>query len=145
MQPFAGTFTLDIEKNSVVNIGTIPRGKKNIWVRLYAHADLDIQLYDTEDNSTHSEGKAIVGYCSEKQCNKGLLGNNDGSEEAAQYKGLTYEYSGYNGDGKSLGNEYLRVNGVSNTELSMKAFGFAAGSAIISYSYYEVYGRSGPA
>jgi hypothetical protein len=145
LQPFTGTFSMDVRKDSVVDVGIIPRGKKNLWVRLYAHADVDIQLYDTEDNSTFSEGKAIIGYCDTLNCNKGLLGNNDdGSEESTTYKGLKYDYSGYYGDGESHGNEYLRVVGKSNTELAMKAYGYAAGSAIVSYSYYEDYDQGGP-
>ena len=144
LQPFTGTFSMDVKKDGVVDVGTIPRGKKNLWVRLYAQTDVDIQLYDTEDRSKFSQGKAIVGYC-EGNCNKGLLGNNDdGSEESAEYKGLIYEYSGYNGDGKAYGNEYLRVVGKSNTKLAMKAYGYAAGNAIVSYSYYEDYNQAGP-
>ena len=118
-------------------------GKKNLEVRLNAK-DVDIQLYDTMDTSEFSEGKAIIAYCGTDACNKGALGNNDGSAESTKYKGITYLYSGYDGSSGEKGNEYVRVKGVSNTKLSMKAYGYAAGTAIVSYSYYEDYDRAGP-
>ena len=77
-------------------------------------------------------------------CNKGPLGNNDnGREEQAVYRGRAYSYSGYNGNkhvaGGSPGNEYLRVSGLVNRPLMMKAYGYASGTALIKYSYYEDY------
>ena len=59
-----------------------------------AEADVDIQLFDTEDASQHTEGAAIIAYCDEDGCNKGMLGNNDGTAESTDYNNLTYEYSG---------------------------------------------------
>ena len=38
-------------------IGEIPRGKKNLKIDLEADADVDIQLYDTEDTTKFPEGK----------------------------------------------------------------------------------------
>eukprot|EP00946_MAST-07B_sp_MAST-7B-sp1_P005337 g5337.t1 len=144
ISPCSGSFELNVPKGTVANVGDIPIGKKNLEVRLNAEEDVDIQLYDTMDTSEFSEGKAIIAYCDTHACNKGALGNNDGSAESTKYKGITYLYSGYDGSSGEKGNEYVRVKGVSNTKLSMKAYGYAAGTAIVSYSYYEDYDRAGP-
>ena len=40
-----------------MEIGEIPRGKKNLKIDLEADADVDIQLYDTEDTTKFPEGK----------------------------------------------------------------------------------------
>jgi hypothetical protein len=142
--PCSGSFELQVPKDAVAKLGDIPIGKKNLEVRLNAKEDVDIQLYDKSDTSTFSEGKAIIAYCDTDGCNKGALGNNDGTPESTAYKDREYSYSGYEGSTNSKGDEYLRVKGVSNTLLSMKAYGYAAGTAIVSYSYYEDYDRAGP-
>ena len=134
---------MQVPQSAVVNIGLIPQGKKDLEVRLYAPSDVDVQLYDTENTTVFSEGTAIIGYCDQPGCNKGLLGNNDGTAESADYRGRRYSYSGYDGDGASKGNEYIRVAGVSNTALMMKAYGYQSGQALISYSYYEDYSMPG--
>ena len=77
--------------------------------------------------------QAIVAYCDGAGCNKGPLGNNDdGGEEQTSYLGRTYSYSGYNGNshvaGGTKGNEYLKVSGLVNTPLMMKAYGYASGT-----------------
>ena len=47
------------------------------------------------------EGRAIVAFCEEEsgapRCNKGVLGSDNGNSGRAEYKGMTVEYSGYNG------------------------------------------------
>ena len=140
-----GEFAANVMKNQAVDIGEIPRGKKNLDVRLYSAKDVDTQIFDVEDKSGFpAEGKAIIAYCDTAGCNKGALGNNDdGKQEQTVYKGRTYLYSGYSGDGLSLGNEFVRVEGVTNTALMMKAYGYASGSASIKYSYFEDYNGTG--
>ena len=142
--PCTGQFSTSVPKDGTVNIGNIPRSKKNLRVQLYSPKDVDIQLYDVEDTTKFSEGKAIIGYCDANDCNKGILGNNDGEVEATVYKNLTYTYSGYDGVKGNKGNEYLSVSGLTNTMLNMKAFGYASGEALVSYSYYEDWIEHGP-
>ena len=142
--PCTGHFSMAVPKDATVNIGDIPKGKKDLRVQLYSEKDVDIQLYDLEDTSNFAEGKAIIGYCDTTGCNQGLLGNNDGTTESATYKALSYEYSGYEGIKGQQGNEHLVVHGISNTKLSMRAFGYAAGQALVSYSYYEDFTQTGP-
>ena len=39
---------------------------------------------------------------------------------SGEYKGRTYHYSGFNGGGGKFGNEYVRIDGTTNTALTMK-------------------------
>ena len=74
-------------------------------------------------------GAAIVAYCADAAGNCGVLGNNDGSAESATYNAREYAYSGYAGVDGNAGDEYIRIAGATNTRLTMKAFGYAAGTA----------------
>ena len=78
-----------IPKGDVVDIGKIPRGKKYLSVFLNAEVDVDIQLFDAEDATTFPEGTALIAYCEEDGCNKGILGNNDGTAESTTYNGAS--------------------------------------------------------
>jgi hypothetical protein len=73
--------------------------------------DLDIQLFDKSDG-----GSPIVGYGLKSSTGLG----DDSGEKSATYRGRTYHYSGFNGVDGQLGNEYVRINGITNTELTMK-------------------------
>jgi hypothetical protein len=73
--------------------------------------DLDIQLFDKSDG-----GSPIVGYGLKSSTGLG----DDSGEKSATYKGRTYHYSGFNGVDGQLGNEYVRIDGITNTELTMK-------------------------
>ena len=103
-------------------------GKKDLRITLEAQSDVDIQLYDKAAAAVVTcgpDGKAIIGYFDgEDACKKGFLGNNDdGGEESATYSGLDFSYSGYSGVGGNLGNEYIQIEGVTNSVLNMKALG----------------------
>lgn len=76
------------------DVGAIPKGKWNVKIRLSASADVDVQIYDTEDVAKFEEGKAIIAYCEAKGCNKGALGNNEGEEESTVHSGMAVGYSG---------------------------------------------------
>jgi hypothetical protein len=116
----SGTFTQDISKNTVVTVGTIPVGKANIEIKLTSAKDVDIQLF-AED------GTKIV------QWPDGQL--NAEGEGSVTYKGVKVKYSGYNGDGTNLGHEYIKLTGTTTTTFTMKAFGYAAGSAKVDYTF----------
>ena len=50
-----------------------------VEIRLTADADVDVQLFDTDDKSKFPEGKAIVAWCEDaKTCNIGTLGSEEG-------------------------------------------------------------------
>lgn len=118
----AGSFTQDIKKGVKVDVdGVIPAGKMSVSVRLESVVDVDVQLVDV------AEGTEIVAWPN------GLL--NGGTKESTTFQSLKYTYSGYQGDGTGLGNEYITVDGTTNRELRMRAFGYKAGNAKIMYSW----------
>ena len=45
--------------------------------------------------------------------------------------------TGYDGVNEMKGHEYVRLKGVSNRAVLMRAFGYAAGSVSVEYTYYE--------
>jgi phosphatidylserine/phosphatidylglycerophosphate/cardiolipin synthase-like enzyme len=116
----SGSFNQDIEKDAVVTVGTIPKDKANVEIKLTCDKDVDIQLYD-------EDGTAIV------QWPDGIF--NDAEKETQLYKGVRITYSGYNGDGQNLGHESIKIEGVLPVNFVMKAYGYAAGQARINYSW----------
>jgi hypothetical protein len=146
--PCTGEFTAEIAEHQTIDIGAIPPGKKQLSVRLSSDKDVDLQLWDVSEAArlTCSGGKPIIAYSEATDvCMKGPLGNNDdGGYESVNYRERVYEYSGYNGVDKKPGNEFVTVNGIGNTDLMMKAYGYAAGSSHVAYSYYEDFSGAGP-
>lgn len=121
-------------KRDYTEVGEIPKGKFNIKIQLRSTVDIDITLFDLEDTSEYDEGKAIVAWCS-GDCNSGVLGMSSTAAQAT-YKGMTIEYSGYNGvDGK--GNEYIEISGETSTRMLLKAYTFATGTAEVMYEWGE--------
>lgn len=121
-------------------IGILPAGKWGVQVRLAADSDVDIQLYDVDDqvnaqnHKKFTEGGAVVAWCENaKTCNIGALGSDEG-EGCIQYKAMRICYSGYGGVG-SPGSEFITISGKLSTSLQMKAFAFAAGAAKIDYEW----------
>jgi len=131
-------FNKFIKNKELVTIGEIPVGKVNVSIYLKASLDVDVQIYDQSDTEGGKwpEGKAIIGYCETASCNLGWLAGP--ARQSTRYKGVEYVYSGYNGDGQSLGNEYIEIIGTTNTPLTMKAFGYTAGTSSVTYSWYEL-------
>jgi hypothetical protein len=121
-----GTFNQPIEKDAIVDVGTVPVGKSNLRIELTSDKDVDIQLYD---NATET---AIVRWAA-TSTDAGLI--NGAGKESVEYKGMTITYSGYNGDGTNYGHEYITVEGAVTTELKMTAFGYAAGDAFVEYAW----------
>lgn len=131
-----GDFRTYVARDEITEIGTIPPGKLNLQISLSSIADLDIQLYDTNDTSAFPEGQAIVAFCVESGCNQGALFDNAGPM-CTTYKSVEYCWSGYEGVGGKPGNEYLNITGETNVNLSMKILGYQPGLADIVYTYYE--------
>lgn len=127
------------EAGKTEDVGSIPPGKFDVYVRLEANNDIDITLYDVEDQSKFREGTAIVAWCGTSNCNKGVLGMQSGKETAtysrAGISDMTIEYSGYNGQNNDPGNEYIRIFGETSTVLMMRAYAFKSGKAKVSYSW----------
>jgi hypothetical protein len=116
-----GTFTQAIANKAIIEVGEIPAGKANVRIDLKANNDVDIQLYDK------LTGHQIVAWPS------GDL--NGPSTQTTNYKGMTIEYSGYNGVAGDWGHEYIEIKGTLSRVLVMKAYGYKAGDAKVDYSY----------
>jgi len=116
-----GSFEQQIIKNAVVTVGQIPIGINNLEVKLESSEDVDIQLYDADN------GTAIIAWPS------GLL--NGPSTQTTFYEDMQIEWSGYNGDGTNLGHEYIKITGKTSKNLTIKAFGYQSGLALVTYSW----------
>lgn len=121
----SGKFEQKVPHKELVEVpGDIPLGINNLYIRLNSGVDVDVQLFDTEAN------KALVGW------RIGAL--IDSSRKVSKsYNGITIEYSGYNGDGISKGNEYIKITGITRNNLKMKLYGYQEGYATINYSWEE--------
>lgn len=117
----SGSFEQQISQNGVVLVGEIPVGKEGVEITLESANDVDIQLFDK------SSGEKLV------QWPDGVL--NGPSTQTMTHYGVGIEYSGYNGDGTGLGNEYIKLTGATDRELVMKAYGYAAGYATVNYAW----------
>ena len=118
-----GDFQQPIAHQAVVNVGDIPAGKESVRIYLNSDKDVDVQLIDEVANVQ------IIAWPN------GTLSG--AGEECTTYEGVEYCYSGYNGDGTGLGNEWIEVRGTTNRPLKMKAFGYAAGDALVEYAWGE--------
>lgn len=127
------------ESGKTADVGSIPAGKFDVYVSLQADGDIDITLYDVEDQSKFREGTAIVAWCGKSGCNAGVLGLDAGKKTATYSRegisSMTIEYSGYNGQFNDPGNEYIRIFGESTAPLMMRAYAFRAGKAKVTYSW----------
>jgi hypothetical protein len=111
--PVTASFERTLENGGATTLAEIPAGVSSLIITLTAadNADLDIQLFDKSDGGT-----AIVGYGLATSTG---LGDNM-LYASGEYKNRTYHYSGFNGVGGNPGNEVVRVDGITNTELTIK-------------------------
>ena len=108
------------DTENAITVGTIPKDLKDVFITLQSDKDVDIRLYN-------ANGEKIVHWPS------GLL--SQAGSAITSYNGVTVEYSGYNGDGASLGHEYIKISGTTENDFIMKAFGYEAGFAKVNYSW----------
>jgi len=119
-----GSFAQSIPYRDTSDVGEIPTGKRGVRINLEGAVDVDVQLYDK------ATGTAIIAWPN------GLLSG--ASEESTTYQGLSYRYSGYNGVDGALGHEFIEILGDTNRELVMRAYGYAAGQAAVTYEWEAV-------
>ena len=120
VQTGSGSFTQDILLNEKTLVGTIPPNIENVEITLQAATDIDIQLYG-------ADGTPIIAWPS------GLL--SDSGFNHITYKGMDIEWSGYNGVNGNAGHEFIRIVGATSELLVMKVFGYAAGTAEVTYRW----------
>ena len=125
-----GSFQQAIAESALVEVGEIPAEKHNVRIELKSDNDVDVQLIDKET------GFEIIAYPN------GLLGSEatGQSQECKTWNELEYCYSGWDGDqtANGKGNEWITITGDTNRDLTMKAFGYAAGDAVVTYSWAEM-------
>lgn len=139
--PCDGRFLADLGTREVKSLGEVPVGKKDVVINLKSDSDMDIQLVAYEDMADGSVvATQLIGYCgsNDNLCDRGLLGNNDGTEETLEWGGRMYTYSGYDGVAGEKGHEWVRIAGVTNVHLEMRVYGFRAGIADVTYEFFEV-------
>ena len=117
----SGTFNQAIAKDAKVWVGEIPPARHGVSIQLTSDKDVDIQLIDKDT------GDELIAWPS------GLL--NGSAESCTTYEDVEYCWSGYNGDGTNYGNEWIEIKGETNRTLVMKAYGYAAGTALVDYSW----------
>ena len=123
----SGTFEQNILQNDSISVGTIPIGIEGLSIELQSNKDVDIQLFDTDND------KAIVAWSSGNSLDA-LFYSSD--EETKTYKDMEITYSGYNGTNGNRGYEFIKVQGKETpVNLEMKAYGYKAGTATVNYSW----------
>lgn len=126
-----------VKENEVTMVGIIPKGKVGVRVWLESDEDIDITLYDADNNAVFSEGKALVAYCPESGCNLGDL--NGAKEQWLDYERdgmkLRVGWSGYNGVDNKLGHEWIEIEGETPFALRMGAYSYKVGTAKVNYKW----------
>ena len=127
-------FKQALEEKTIALVGTIPKGKWDIEVRLNSENDIDVQLYDLDNTTRYAEGQAIVAYCYPLPCNVGVMGMQPTAEKG-DYGGMRIEYSGYNGVDGKLGDEYIRIDGEVKANPALMVFAYREGTATVNYKW----------
>ena len=123
----SGTFEQNILQNDSISVGTIPIDIEGLSIELQSNKDVDIQLFDTDNN------KAIVAWSSGNSLDALFYRS---YEETKTYKDMEITYSGYNGTNGNKGYEFIKVQGKETpVNLEMKAYGYKAGTATVNYSW----------
>ena len=115
-----GNFEQLVKKNAITTVGEIRAGIENLNVELTSDKDVDIQLYG-------EDGTAIV------QWPNGLM--NGSNKQEIDYHGMIIKWSGYNGTNGNRGNEYIKVIPIATEKITMKVFGYQAGTAHVHYTW----------
>jgi hypothetical protein len=114
-----GEFNRTINAQSIVPLGTVPEGKRNVKIELVASGDLDIQLFDGET--------ALVKWPD------GEL--NGPSSQELSHRDMNIHWSGYEGTSAGPGAEYIVIQGDVTADLQMLVYGYEAGEATVTYSW----------
>jgi hypothetical protein len=115
----SGAFDTFLAESQVTDVGVLPAGKRNVRIELSSTADVDIQLFDGETPLVQWPDGQLSGAA------RGTI----------THRGLTITYSGYDGDGRGKGHEYLTLSGVLPSDLTMRAFGYVSGAAEVRYAW----------
>ncbi len=126
----SGNFAQAVLQNQTTLVGTIPPNVQDVEITLQSETDLDIQLFG-------ADGTAIIAWPS------GLLPASGFSQ--ISYNGMSIEWSGYRGVDGNPGHEFVRIVGSTSESLVMNVYGYAAGTAEVSYSWGTAAAKKYPA
>ncbi|CAA6820263.1 MAG: Chitinase (EC [uncultured Sulfurovum sp.] len=121
----SGTFEQQIvhydgDYENAATVGTIPEGIEGLRIELVSDKDVDIRLYgENDDKIVHWPYGLHYEFMQTKK----------------PYNDVNVTYSGYNGVNGKKGHEFIEVDGTTPTSMTMKAFGYQAGYAVVNYSW----------
>lgn len=125
-----GSFQQEVQAGNRLIVGDIIEGLEGLEIVLTSPADVDIQLTSGNTEVINWQGDIL----------------NSATVQTSTFSGDSITYSGYNGDGVNLGNEYVQFNDATSNEYTMYAYGYASGVAKVDYSWSGRVGCSaGPA
>jgi hypothetical protein len=125
-----GSFFEPLAQGAITLVGEIPAGKVNVEIELQTEfgADLDVQLVDA------TNGDELVAWPD------GLLSG--AGEQTLQHHGMTIHWSGYNGIDGDWGHESIEIEGATTRPLTVRAFGYQAGTAQVDYEWGDGVGAT---
>ena len=125
-----GAFAQWVPRDDVADVGLIDTGVTNVAIDLWAEAgaDLDIQLIDP------ATGEEVIAWPYGLLSGPGL--------QSIDYAGALIEWSGYNGIDGDWGNERIDIYGELSRPLLMRAYGYQAGFADVTYGWGYGVGES---
>jgi hypothetical protein len=115
----SGSFQQQIQQRTRLIVGDVPVGLEGLEIKLTSSADVDIQLTSGSIEVINWQGSVI----------------NEAEEVTKTWSSDSITYSGYNGDGTGLGNEFVRFNDQVSNDYKMYAYGYDAGFATVDYSW----------
>lgn len=115
----SGSFEQPIAQGDTVLVGEVPSGLVGLEIQLRSSQDVDIVM--------NSGSTKIIDWQS------GLISS--AMLETSEWQSDSITYSGYNGDGSGLGNEFVRFNDETNNPYTIFAFGYDSGFATVTYNW----------
>ena len=111
----------DLPSGAMWELGEIPRGATEVEVQLRATTDMDIQLVDpvSGEKIVHWDGGVLSGpYL-----------------KTAPYGSSEITWSGYLGDGSGAGNETLKIQGITESDLALRIYSYEGGAARVDMTW----------
>jgi hypothetical protein len=109
-------------------VGILPKGKKDFFITMTSldpSEDVDIRLRTFDE--TTGEMTDLVHWPD------GL--KNGAGYQVLDWNGLVIEWSGYNGDGARVGNEYVIIRGTITQAIVVNAYAYNDGTALVTYKW----------
>lgn len=119
----SGFFMQNITRGESAEIGKLPAGLSDVYIRLESPGDIDIQLFDGKTPLIGWDDSSILGAYSGFSTN--------------QYAGVEIQYSGYNGEQRegTFGYEYIFLRGTLTKSVTLKVSAYSSGLASVEYSW----------